>query len=364
MLQSRQKIRFCASRDGTRIAYATCGSGPPLVWVQHWIHHLELDWESPVWRPWLALLAAHHTVVRYDWRGCGLSDRERVQFSFEKHAEDLDAVIAAAGVERFVLFGMAGAGSAIAMSHAVQHPGRVTHLVLFGCNTRGPLGHNPTPEQEAEAQARLKVIELGWPNDNPGYGQFLASLHVLDSTAEQFRSYNDLLRRTTTPANAIGTMNAFNRMNVEGIVPKVRCPTLVIHPRGDAIIPFDQGRKVAALIPGAHFVPLDSRNRITLDTEPAWSQLVEAVHDFLPARSVRDAPSPALDELSARELEVLEVVAEGLDNHEIAARLNISEKTVRNHVSIIFGKLQIKSRAQAVALARDAGLGKRLVRGT
>jgi pimeloyl-ACP methyl ester carboxylesterase/DNA-binding CsgD family transcriptional regulator len=323
---------------------------------------LELDWDTPVWRPWLSLLVRHHTVIRYDWRGCGLSDREGVQFSFAKHAEDLDAVIAASGVDRFVLFGMAGAGSAIAMNYAVRHPRRVTHLVLFGCNTRGPLGDNPTAEQEAEAQARLKVIELGWPNENAGYGQFLATLHVPDSTVEQFRSYNELLRRTTSPANAIGTMNAFNRMNVEQVVPKVSCPTLVIHPRGDPIIPFDQGRKVAALIPGAHLVPLDSRNRITLDTEPAWHQLVEALDDFLPAGSVGEPAVPSLDGLTVRERKVLEVLAEGLDNYKIAARLGISEKTVRNHVSTIFSKLGVKSRAQAVALARDAGLGGRSLR--
>src|SRR5262245_34321598 len=119
MSQSQQKIRFCASADGTRIAYATCGSGPALVWVQHWIHHLELDWDSPVWRPWLALLTRHHMLVRYDWRGCGLSDRERVQFSSDKFAEDLDAVIAATGVDRFVLCGMTGTGSGIAMRYAV-----------------------------------------------------------------------------------------------------------------------------------------------------------------------------------------------------------------------------------------------------
>jgi pimeloyl-ACP methyl ester carboxylesterase/DNA-binding CsgD family transcriptional regulator len=356
MSQLRQQIRFCASRDGTRIAFATCGSGPPLVWVQHWIHHLELDADGPVWGPWLSLLARHHTVVRYDWRGCGLSDRERVQFSLDRYAEDLDAVIEASRADRFVLFGMGGAGSATAMGYAVCSPERVTHLVLYGCNTRGPLGDSPTSEQEAEAQARLKVIELGWPNENPGYGQFCASLHIPDSTAEQFSSYNELLRRITSPANAIATLNTFNRMNAELVIPRVSCPTLVMHSRGDPIIPFDQGRKVAALIPGARFVPLDSRNRITLDTEPAWQELVAALDDFLPKGAVGGSAVLSLSDLTPRERQVLKIVAEGLDNYEIAARLNISEKTVRNHVSIIFSKLQIRSRAQAVALARDAGL--------
>src|SRR5262249_49490647 len=170
------------------------------------------------------------------------------------------------------------------------------------------------------------------------------------------RSYNELLRRTTSPANAIATLNAFNRMNTEQIVPKVSSPTLVMHSRGDTIIPFDQGRKVAALIPGARFVPLDSRNRIILDTEPAWQALVAALDDFLPKGAVGGSAVLSLSDLTPRERQVLEIVAEGLDNYEIAVRLSISEKTVRNHVSIIFSKLQIRSRAQAVALARDAGL--------
>jgi len=358
MSQSRQKIRFCASADGTRIAYAICGSGPPLLWVQLWTHHLEFDWDSPVWGPWLSLLSRHHTVIRYDWRGCGLSDRERVQFSFDKYVADLDAVIAAAGLDRFMLFGMSGSGGAIAMCYAVNHPGRATHLILCGCNTRGPLGENPTAEQEAETQARLKVFELGWHNENPGYGQFFASMHIPDATIEQSRSYNDLLRRTTSPANAVSLMNTFNRINVQDVVPNVSCPTLVLHSRGDPIISFDQGRQLAAQIPGARFVPLESRNRIVLDTEPAWQQLVGALSDFLPKGSAEHGPLPILSDLTAREREILQVVAEGLDNHEIAARLDISEKTVRNHVSTIFSKLQIRSRAQAVALARDAGYGR------
>jgi DNA-binding NarL/FixJ family response regulator len=153
-------------------------------------------------------------------------------------------------------------------------------------------------------------------------------------------------------------LNSFNRINVEDVVPKVRCPTLVLHSRGDSIIPLDQGRSVAALIPGARFVPVESRNRILLDTEPAWQRLLTTFDDFLPPHSTGSHAMPALDDLTAREREILEVVAEGLDNYKIAARLDISEKTVRNHVSAIFSKLQIKSRAHAVAIARDAGLGR------
>lgn len=358
MSQPAQQIRFCTSRDGTRIAYATCGAGPPLVWVAGWVHHLKLDWDGPVWRPWISLLTRRHTLVRYDMRGCGLSDREGVEFSFEKFVEDLEAVIEAIGLEQFVLVGMA-AGSAIGMTYAVTHPERVSHLVLYGARTHGRLARATTPEQVEEAETRLKMMELGWPNDTPAYGQFYTSLHMPDASAEQFQSFNDLVRRTTSPANAAALLQVFFRIDVREIVPKVRCPTLVLHSRENSIIPFEQSRSVAGLIPGARFVPLESRNQVLLDTEPAWQQLVEALDEFLPAppKAAGSAEFP-LHELTAREQEVLELVAQGLDNATIGDRLHISERTARNHVSTILGKRGVNTRAQAIVRAREAGYGR------
>jgi len=360
--QPAQQIRFCTSRDGTRIAYATCGAGPPLVWAANWVHHLKLDWDSPVWRPWLSVLARRHTLIRYDMRGCGLSDREGVEFSFEKLVEDFEAVIEAAGLDQFVLFGIAAA-SAIGMAYAVRHPERVSHLVLYASFVRHRLAGSPTPQQVEEVQARLKMYELGWPNNTPAYGQFFTALHMPDASAEQFQSLNDLVRRTTTLANAVALLQAFFRIDVREIVSKVRCPTLVLHSRGDSIIPFEQGRSVAGLIPGARFVPLESRNHALLETGPAWQQFVEALDDFLPAPAKpADTGDPLLDELTAREREVLELVAQGLDNSTIGERLHISERTARNHVSAILAKLGIHTRAQAIVRAREAGFGREKVR--
>ena len=209
MSQPAQQIRFCTSRDGTRIAYATCGAGPPLVWAASWTHHLELDWDSPVWRPWIAALARRHTLVRYDWRGCGLSDREQVEFSFEKFVEDLEAVIEAAGLEQFVLFGIS-AGAATGMTYAVRHPERVSHLVLYASYPRNRLAGSPTPQEVEESQARRKVIELGWSDDTPAYGRFFTSLHMPDASAEQFQSFANLLRRTTSLANADALLQVFS----------------------------------------------------------------------------------------------------------------------------------------------------------
>jgi pimeloyl-ACP methyl ester carboxylesterase/DNA-binding CsgD family transcriptional regulator len=363
MSQPAQQIRFCTSRDGTRIAYATCGAGPPLVCAAGWVHHLKLDWDNPVWRPWISLLMRRHTLIRYDWRGCGLSDREQVEFSFEKFVEDLEAVSEAAGLEQFVLFGTA-AGSAISTAYAVRHPERVSCLALYASFVRNKLAGSPTPQQVEEAQARLKVMELGWPDHTPAYGRFYPSLHITDASPEQFQSFADLMRRTTSLANAIALLQVFFRIDVQDILPKVRCPTLVLHGRGDSIIRFEQGRSVAGLIPGARFVPLESRNHVLLETEPAWQQFVEALDDFLPAAPARPAglEGTPLGELTTREHEVLELVAQGLDNDAIGKRLHISKRTARNHVSLILSKLGVKNRAQAIVCARESGFGRKLSR--
>lgn len=362
MPQPAQQIRFCTSRDGTRIAYATCGAGPPLVWIGHWVRHLELDWDSPVWRPWLSLLTRHHTLIRYDFRGCGLSDREGVEFSLPKLIEDFEAVIDATSRREVAFFGMA-AGAAIGMTYAATHPERVSHLVVYGSQIRGRLARSETPEQIGEAETRLKVIELGWPNDTPAFGQFFTSLHIPDATAEQLQSFNGLVRRTTSPANAIALLRCLFHMDLREIVPRVRCPTLVLHARGDSIIPFEQGRSAAGLIPGARFVPLESRNHVLLNTEPAWQQFVEALDEFLPAPAKpAGTGDPLLDGLTVREHQVLELVAQGLDNTTIGKRLHISERTARNHVSAILAKLGINTRAQAIVRAREAGFGREKVR--
>jgi pimeloyl-ACP methyl ester carboxylesterase/DNA-binding CsgD family transcriptional regulator len=350
----KQQIRFCRSRDGTRLAYAICGKGPPILWIGHWIRHLDLDWDCLIWRPWLELLCRDHTVIRCDWRGCGLSDRKGLMYSLEKYVEDCEAVVEAAELRSFAIIGMAN-GASTAVQFAARHPEKVGHLVLWGSQASGWVVRGRTPRQVEQCETRLKMIELGWPNDNPAYGQFFTVLHMPDAAPEQIRSYNELLRRTTSPETAIRLVRSFWETDISGSLAHVRCPTLVLHAREDAIIPFEEGRQVASQIPGARFVSLESRNHIPVDTEPAWKQLVETLKSFLPIPP--PSAAAALDDLTARESEVLILVAQGLDNGAIAARLDISDKTVRNHVSIIFDKLGVTSRAQAVAFARDAGLG-------
>jgi pimeloyl-ACP methyl ester carboxylesterase/DNA-binding CsgD family transcriptional regulator len=361
MVQFVEQIRFCQSRDGTRIAYGVCGSGPPLLFVQYWIHHLKLDWENLIWQPWLGLLSKHHTLVRFDWRGCGLSDREPVDgFSIDRHLEDIEAVATAAGFERYSLFGMAG-GATTAIRYAVEHQHQIERLVLYASQTRGRIVRGMTPGELEEAETRLKIIAIGWPNDTPAFGQFYTSLHIPDAAPEQIRAFDDLVRRTTSPATTVKKLRSYWEADVLEFVSQISCPSLVLHAREDSIIPFHEGRLVASMIPSARFVPLESRNHLLLSTEPAWHQFEDAVTDFLLAghrqRSTRRMQT--LDELSARENQVLELVAQGLDNSTIGKALGISERTARNHVSTILSKLGLNSRAQAIVRARNAGFGER-----
>lgn len=347
MRELRQQIRFCTSRDAARIAYATMGSGPPLVWGPHFLTHLEFDVRSPVWRPWLVELSRRNTFIRYDGRGCGLSDREVDDLSFEASLADLAAVVDAANLERFALFGTSQ-GSAAAIAYAARHPERVSQLVIYGGYVRGPMKRNPSPEQVRAARAALELVELGWGLENPAYRQMFTSIFIPDATNEQAAWFNEQERTCTTPAMAARLIASFGGIDVSDAAPQVRCPTLVLHVRNDSRVPFDEGRAVAGLIPGARFVPLEGRNHVLLEGEPAFAPFFAHIHEFLHGGT-------AFPNLTRREREIVELLAHGLDNLQIAARLGLSEKTVRNNITPILEKLGVESRALAIVRAREAG---------
>lgn len=351
----KQQIRLCTAADGVHIAYATTGRGPPLVKVSNWLSHLEFDWSSPVWRHWLTELSRSHTFVRYDARGCGLSDREVADLSFNAWVDDLDTVVNAADVKHFALLGISQ-GASIAVAYAVRHPEKVTHLIAYGGYVRGRLKWQVTPQQRKEAEMMVELAELGWGKENPAFRQFFTTQFLPDGTAEQHRWFNELERVSTSSENAARFMRVLNGIDVTDLAPQVACPALVLHSSADARVPFDEGRLMASLIPGARFVPLESRNHILLEHEPAWRRWVEEVRAFLPAAVAEDA---AFAVLTGRERELVELIAQGLDNAQIAARLAVSEKTVRNHITSIFAKLEVDNRAQAIVLAREAGLGRK-----
>ena len=353
----QQQIRFCRSFDGTRIAYAVTGEGPPLVKAQHWLTHLEYEWQSPIWRPWITALSKRHRLVRMDARGCGLSDRGVEAISFEAFVRDLEAVVDALGLERFALFGHSQ-GGAIGIEYAVRHAQRISHFVLLGGYARGWFKRGLPPERMEELEAQLKLVETGWGReDDASYRHMFASQFMPGATLEQLHSLSELQRVSATPRDAVRLLRAMWELDVSNSLPNVRSPTLVVHARGDLRCPFEQGRSIASTIPGARFVPLESQNHILLEQEPAFKQFFDELNAFVPA--ARGAQHQRFPTLTPREAQILEYIAQGLDNAQTAARLDLSEKTVRNHITSIFDKIGVESRAQAIVLAREHGLGRR-----
>jgi pimeloyl-ACP methyl ester carboxylesterase/DNA-binding CsgD family transcriptional regulator len=336
-----------------RLAYAIHGNGPPIVKAANWLTHLEFDWESPVWRHWLQGLGEGHTVLRYDERGCGLSDRDIDDVSLERWVIDLETVIDAAGLERFVLLGISQ-GAAVALTYAARHPDRVTHVVIYGGYARGR--NKRGVEQHRQAEALLAAIRAGWTDPNPAFRRLFTMLFLPKGTPEEMAWYDELQRRSTTAENAARLYSARNEIDVREIARRVTAPTLLVHARGDRVVPFEEGRLLAALIPGARLVPVDSCNHILLRDEPAWSTFLSELRGFV---GTAGAAAPPVHDLSARELEVLALVAEGLTNEEIAERLCLSARTVERHLSNIYAKLRISGKAaRAAAAARFSELAR------
>jgi len=351
----RQEVRFCTAPDGVRIAYAVHGSGPPLVRTATWLTHLDFDWESPVWRHWLDGLAEGHTVLRYDERGCGLSDRDVDDVSLEARLADLETVIEAAGLERFTLLGMSQGGPA-AIAFAARHPEQVGHLVLFGTYARGRLMRDPSPSAREQAALMVSLIRMGWGQDDPAFRRLFTTLFIPDATPEQMAWFDQLQRVTTEPETAVRIREARNHDEVTEAAGLVSSPTLVLHARDDALVPLSEGRLLATLIPDARFVPLESRNHVLLPDDPAWPVFLSELREFTGARAAPDLKS--VGDLSARECEVMQLVSEGLTNEEIAGRLFLSVRTVERHLSNVYVKLGVSGKAaRAAAAARFSQVG-------
>ncbi|MCG3206739.1 MAG: Serine/threonine-protein kinase PknD [Anaerolineae bacterium] len=294
-LKLEQQIHTCQTSSGVQLAYATVGSGPPLVKAANWLSHLEYDWQSPVWRHWLASLAQHHTLIRYDKRGCGLSDWEVDDFSLEAQVNDLEAVVNALGLDRFPLLGLSGGGP-VAVAYTARHPEKVSYLILYGSYVRGRLKRSQNLEQIEEAQTLFKAMELGWGKANPAFRQLYTGLFIPEGTAEQIHWYNELQRISTTPEIAVKMLTASATVDVAELAAQVTAPTLVLHAQNDALTPISQGRQLAESIPGARFVALDSQNHILLEHEPAWQQFLSEVRGFLgieEGQPVSLPPAPA-----------------------------------------------------------------------
>ncbi len=350
----RQQIRFVKATDGVQLAWAQSGRGPTLVKAANWLTHLEYELRSPVWRHWLEFLSRHFRLVRYDERGCGMSGWQPKTLTLDQWAADLGAVIDVAQPEgRVILLGISQ-GATACLHYALEHPDRVAALVLYGGYARGANRRNSGSAAAADAfRAMVDLARFGWGKDNPSFRQIFTSRFIPGGTPEQLEWFNELCLKTTTGDIFASLYSARAFVDIEASLCEVRVPTLVIHSRGDEVIPVEEGRLLAANIPGAEFVELDSRNHILLEQQPAWLRFQEVVLGFL--RPDRSADQTAFASLSEREREVLGLIADGLSNTDIAGRLDISEKTVRNHTSNLFDKLGVWSRAQAIVFARDHG---------
>jgi class 3 adenylate cyclase/pimeloyl-ACP methyl ester carboxylesterase len=277
---AEQEIHFCQTSDGVQLAWARTGQGPPIVKTGNWMTHLEFDLESPIWRHLWRELSRDHALIRYDARGNGLSDRDIPDVAFERFVDDLETVVDAAGIDRFTLLGISQ-GCAVSVGYAVRHPERVSRLILFGGFPVGWKKRARTQAEKDASDAMVTLMRLGWGQENPAFRQLFTSQFIPGGTKEQADWFNELQRMSQSPEDAVRNMIANGEVDVTALLPQVRVPTLVMHSRHDGRVPFEQGRRLAAGIPGARFVPLESGNHLILEDEPAFPRFLEEIKSFL-----------------------------------------------------------------------------------
>ncbi|WP_019064656.1 alpha/beta fold hydrolase [Streptomyces prunicolor] len=276
----RQTIRFCRAGDGTRIAYASVGSGLPLLKAANWMSHLDLEWTTPVWSHWLRGLARNRRLVRYDERGCGLSDWAVPSFTFDDWVDDLETVVDAVGLDRFPLLGVSQ-GGAVAVAYAVRHPERVSRLILAGAYARGRQVRAQNDVEREEAALDLDLARVGWLHQDAKFLRVFASQFLPEGTPQEWEEFITFQRQTTSPANGVRFLEEFARIDVSDIAHQVQCPTLIIHSRDDERVPVSQAGELAALIPDSRLVLLKSRSHLLTAFEPAWDEFLTHIDAFL-----------------------------------------------------------------------------------
>jgi len=343
-----QHIRFCTSSDGTRIAYATAGQGPPLVRGLGWLTHLEYEWENPLWRTFIDGMSRQNLFVRYDGRGMGLSDRRVSDYSLEAQLRDLEAVADALGLERFALYAISQGGPT-AITYAVRHPERVSHLILYGSFARMGWWLD-TEEGRQQAEAIRTLFRQGWGSDSPAFRQLSTGLFMPDADIDSIRAFNELQRVSASGDNVVDLMTALLDIDVRPLLPQVTVPTLVIHRRGDTVIPFESGRELATGIPGARFLSLDGRNHWPLPSESVVRVMAKAIYEFLGEGEEAPAASGAPSREPGGVVTILFTDVEG--STALTERLGDAKarEVLRNHERIVREALRAHGGAEVKAM--------------
>jgi len=326
----RPRIRYCATPAG-RVAYSTTGAGPALLLDSGWVTHLRGQLELWSFGSFVEGLAERFTVIRYDKPGCGLSDRDGVDLSFDGQVTAALAVADVVGAGRLRLFG-ASQGGQLAAALAARYPDRVEALVLYGTCASG--------RDLAPAEVRESLVALVRAHWGLGL-KALTGAFVTDPTAEEVAAFTRLQRASASAAVAARLLKEYYDTDVRALLPAIRARTAVLHREADKGTRFELGREVAALIPGATLIPLPGSSHLFYHGD--WVAVLEAALGFL---SEPVSPGPPL---TGRELEVAGLVAEGLTNYAIARRLSVAPRTAEAHVENIRRKLQVRSRAQIAA---------------
>ncbi len=350
----KQRIRYTHSKDGTALAWARAGQGagegPPLVKASNWLTHLEYDLESPVWSHWVRFFADHFDFVRFDERGCGLSEQNPEDLSFERWIEDLEAVVEAAEIDQPMILLGVSQGAAAVVAYAARHPERVAQIILSGGYAQGWKARGD-PQGARLYDSLADIIEVAWEQENPVFRELFTKRFIPAGSEEQVRWFNELCRKTVSAQMASRLVEARSTTDVSDLLDQVELPALVLNCDRDEVVPLSQGKILARGLPNAEFIELESRNHIVLKHEPAWARIKEAVLDFTSRVPSAAGLKPNLAGLSRREREILEMICAAKSNPEIAAALKLSERTVRNHASNLFKKLGVKTRAEAMLYA-------------
>jgi len=377
LTRSNPEVRFCTTSDGVQLAYSLTGNGPPIVLSAGWMTHLEYQWRNPIWLPWLQALSSRHTLLCFDSRGCGLSDRDIGQISFQTTVDDFECVLTAAGFDRVPIVAVCQGGP-VALEYAARRPERVSRLVLYGTYAMGRLQRAQMDAPTDLAVFLRNLIHIGWGQKDHSFLKMWFSQFQPGAGVDQIGYWAELQRESTSAQNAFTLLMTGWGVDVRDAARRISCPALVAHIDRDAVTPYEEGRALAGLLRTCQFLPLNGVNHMLLPEDPAWVRLKEGMERFLseePAKAEADMAKPArtdeqsagtasgiqalagLNSLTIRERDVLEAIASGHDNAEIADVLGLAPKTVRNYVTLVLEKIGVRHRYEAIVLARQAGLG-------